>query len=275
MFPVFVGGVDRSWSRSRAYDAGRALSAGPLPTGRQMQTQTIAEAKELLSFSLQIQAGLRAAQERLPAPGHDEEQSWLAAAGRRIRVRADELEAALADAIALPEFESERQARARAQFEAWVDAAEGLLIGLSTHASPQSPLIEVLFPHQKFERVRRGGATARAFMLEIEKRRHTAYIVRLSGEPEYAFLPPLLEQLDGAKRELERREEPIQASDEQLAALRGAVYARADALRTALARARLLAEAALLEHPGWLTEIGLDAKPRSKRPSRAPAPSEP
>jgi hypothetical protein len=239
-----------------------------------MQTQTIAEAKELLSFSLQVQAALRTAQERLPATEHDEEQSWLAAAGGRIRVRADELTAALAAAIALPEFESERQARTRALFEAWVDAAEGLLIGLSTHASPQSPLIEVLFPHQKFERVRRGGATARAFMLEIEKRRNTAYIVRLSGEPEYAFLPPLLELLDGAKRALEQQEQPIDASEDELAALRGAVFARADALRTALARARLLAEAALLEHPGWLTELGLDAKPRSKRPSRAPAASE-
>lgn len=240
-----------------------------------MQTQTIAEAKELLSFSLQIQAALRGARERLPAADHDDEQSWLAAAGQRIRARAGELEAALADAIALPELESERQARARAAFEAWVDAAEGLLIGLSTHASPQSPLIEVLFPHQKLERVRRGGATARAFLLEIEKRRNTAYILRLAGEPEYAFLPPLLEQLDDAKRALERREEPVQASEEELAALRGAVLARADALRTALARARLLAEAALLEHPGWLTELGLDAKPRSKRSSRAPAPSEP
>jgi hypothetical protein len=240
-----------------------------------MQTQTIAEAKELLSFSLQIQASLRAAQERLPAPDHGEELAWLAAAGRRIRARADDLETALAEAIALPEFEPERQARARASFEAWVDAAEGLLIGLSTHASPQSPLIEVLFPHQKFDRARRGGAAARAFMLEIEKRRNTAYIVRLSGEPEYAFLPPLLEQLDGAKAALERHEEPIQASEEELAALRTSVLARADALRSALARARLLAEAALLDHPGWLTELGLDAKPRSKRPSRAPAPSEP
>jgi hypothetical protein len=240
-----------------------------------MQTQTIAEAKELLSFSLQMQAALRAAQERLPAAEHEDEQSWLAAAGRRIRARADDVEAALAAAITLPEFEAERQARAKARFEAWVDAAEGLLIGLSTHASPQSPLIEVLFPHQKFERVRRGGPAGRAFMREIEKRRYTAYVVRLAGEPEYSFLPPLLEQLDGAKRALEQQEAPIEASDEELAALRAAVFARADALRSALTGARLLAEAALLEHPGWLTELGLDAKPRSKRPSRAPAPNEP
>ena len=87
--------------------------------------------------------------------------------------------------------------------------------------------------------------------------------------------PAQLEQLDAAKLALERQEEPIQASDEELAALRGAVLARADTLRTALVRARLLAEAALLEHPGWLTDLGLDAKPRSKRPSRAPTPSEP
>jgi hypothetical protein len=238
-----------------------------------MQTQTIAEAKELLSFSLQTQAALRAAAERLPATEHDVERVWLAGAGRRIRASADELELALAAALPLPEFESERQARARALYEAWVDAAEGLHIGLCSHASPQSPLIEVLFPHLKFDKVRRGAAAGRAFLLEIEKRRRTAYVVRLSGEPEYAFLPPLLDQLDAAKGALEQQEAPITLDDAELGELRAAVLSRADALRAALARARLLAEAALLEHPGWLEDLGLDAKPRSKRPSRAPAPS--
>lgn len=237
-----------------------------------MQTQTIAEAKELLSFALQLQAALRAARERLP-PSEDE-QSWLAAAERRIRARADALEAALAGALALPEFESERQARARARFEAWVEAAEALLIGLATHASPQSPLIEVLFPHQKFEKIRRGGPPARAFMAEIDRRRRTAYIVRLTGEPEYAFLPPLIEQFEAAKAALEEQEAPITASLEELAALRDGVLAHADVLRAALSQARLLAEAALLEHPGAFAELGLDAKPR-KRTSRAPAASEP
>jgi hypothetical protein len=239
-----------------------------------MQTQSIAEAKELLSFALQIQAALRAGQERLPAADHDEERGWLAAAGRRIRERADELETALANAIGLPEFESERQARARAQFEAWVEAAEGLLIGLSTHASPQSPLIEVLFPHQKLDKIRRGGPAARAFMAEVEKRRRTAYIVRLAAEPEYAFLPPLLEQFDEARATLEQREAPVTASDEELTELRDAVFVHADALRVALSQARLLGEAALIERPGWFEDLGLDAKPR-KRSTRAPTPSDP
>jgi hypothetical protein len=111
-------------------------------------------------------------------------------------------------------------------------------------------------------------------MAEVERRRRTAYIVRLSGEPEYAFLSTLLAQFDEAKLALERQEAPITASEEELAALRDAVLAQADALRAALSRARLLAEAALFEHPSWLEELGLDQKPR-KRSSRAPAPSDP
>ena len=239
-----------------------------------MQTATIAEARELMSFALQVQAGLRAAEERLSAAEHEPERGWLATAGQRLRERAEAVEAALADAIALPELEPERQARARAAFDAWVQSAEGLLIGLSTHASPQSPLIEVLFPHQKLDKLRRGGPAARTFMAEVERRRRTAYIVRLAAEPEYAFLPALLEQFDAAKVELEQREAPITASEDEIASLRAAVLARADALRAALAQSRLLGEAALLEHPGWFEDVGLDAKPR-KRTSRAPAASEP
>jgi hypothetical protein len=242
-----------------------------------MQTQTvsIAEARELHAFAGRCIDGLGAAERRLPEGSErDEERGWLAAAARRVEREAARVDAALAAAIALPEFEAERQAKARALFEAWIDAVEGLAVGISSRVSAQSPLLEVLFPHQKFDKLRRGGSTARAYLSEVERRRRTSYIVRLSGEPEYDFLPALLARLDAAKLAFEEQEKPPQLAEEELASLRESVYVAADALRAVLHQARLLAEAALCAHPGWLGELGLDAKPR-KRSIRAAADPEP
>jgi hypothetical protein len=109
-------------------------------------------------------------------------------------------------------------------------------------------------------------------MEEVVKRRRKSYVLRLAAAPEYAFLAPLLETFDEAKAELEHREHPEPLADDELLRLRHAVYFAADALRGTLQQARLLAEAALTEHPSWLTELGLDAKPR-KRATRSVAPS--
>jgi hypothetical protein len=242
-----------------------------------MQTQTvsIAEARELHAFADRCVAALRAAEQRLPQGSEfEEERTWLAAAARRVEREAQRLGEALAGAIALPEFEAERQAKARAMFEAWVDAVEGLAVGISSHVSAQSPLLEVLFPHQKFEKVRRGGSTARTYLSEVERRRRTSYVVRLSGEPEYAFLPGLLARLDAAKLAAEEQERPPTLDEDELSALRHGVLVAADGLRAMLHQARLLADAALSAHPGWFGELGLDAKPR-KRAARAAADAEP
>lgn len=237
----------------------------------QTQTQSIAEARELHAFASRFVEGLGAAEGRLPGgPDFEEERAWLGAAARRVEREIAGLGEALAGAIALPEFESERQAQARALFEAWVDAVEGLSIGISSRVSPQSPLIEVLFPHQKFDKLRRGGPSARSYLGEIERRRRTAYIVRLAGEPEYEFLPPLLARVDAAKLACEAGERPPELDAGELEALREGVYAAADALRAALHQARLLAEAALCGHPGWFAELGLDAKPRKRSSGRSP-----
>jgi hypothetical protein len=245
-----------------------------------MQTPIIAEAKELIGFSLQIIASLRSADQRLSiASEYADERSWLAAAERRIQRAVDGVEASLLAASELPEFEAERQKKGAALFEAWVGAVEGLFIGISSHASPNSPLIEVIFPHQKFDKLRRGGAAARSYLAEVERRRRTSYILRLASEPEYLFLTELLARLEEAKATYERHEQPIELGEEEQTLLREMVRGAADELRAVLHQARLLAEAALCGHAGWLTELGLDARPR-KRPSRAvasasPAPAEP
>jgi hypothetical protein len=242
-----------------------------------MQTQTvsIAEARELSSFATRSIEALRAAERRLPGgPDFEEERAWLAAASRRVEREARNLEEALAGAIALPEFEPERQAKARALFDAWIDAVEALAVGIGSRVSPQSPLLEVLFPHQKFDKLRRGGSSARAYLSELERRRRTSYIVRLSGEPEYDFLPPLLGRLDAARLAVDEHERPPELAEDELTALRHSVFIAADGLRATLHQARLLADAALSAHPGWLGELGLDAKPR-KRPPRAGVEAEP
>jgi hypothetical protein len=166
--------------------------------------------------------------------------------------------------VELPEFEAERHAQRQALFDAWVDSVEGLLVGISSQLSANSPLIEVLFPHQRFDKLRRGGTAARAYMSELERRRRTAYIVRLAGEPEYEFLRVLLGRFDDAKVALEEHEQPITLSADELTALRNSVLVAADALRGVLHQARLLADAALSAYPGWFGDLGLDAKPKRR-----------
>jgi hypothetical protein len=234
-----------------------------------MQTPIIAEAKELIAFALQIIAGLRSADHRLSiASEYDEERSWVSAAERRIQRAVAGVEGALEAAFELPEFEAERQKKGAALFEAWVEAVEGLYLSISSEASPNSPLIEVIFPHQKFDKLRKGGPAARAYLAEVERRRRTSYVLRLASEPEYAFSRAPFARLEEAKAAHERHERPIELAEEDQMALRDTVRAASDELRAVLHQARLLAEAALNAHPGGLAELGLDAKPR-KRPTRA------
>lgn len=241
----------------------------------QTQTQTIAEARELISFANRWSDALRAAAQRLTDSELDDERSWLAAAERRIEQRVSGVDAALQGATALPEFEAERQAKRQALFDAWVDTVEGLAVGISSEVSPNSPLIEVLFPHQKFDKLRRGGVAARTYLGELERRRRTSYVVRLASEPEYAFLAALLARFDAAKLALEQHEQPAAVSEEELTLLRQTVLLAADGLRNALQQARLLGEAALCAHPGWFAELGLDAKPKKRALKNSVADAEP
>lgn len=241
-----------------------------------MQTQTIAEAQDLVAFAAQILDGLHRAEERLAAlneTGGDgqearlDELRWLQDAQRHLILACEKAWSALVRALPLPEFEAERRAKGQALLASWVNAVEGLLSGITAHVSIHNPVVEVLFPHHKFDKLRRSAAQARAYKSEFERQRTSTYVVRLSGEPEYAFLPPLLERVDRARAELAAHEAPAPRPEAELDALRTDVLSCADALRDTLARVRLLSEAALLTHSEWLAELGLDTKPR--RRSRA------
>jgi hypothetical protein len=244
----------------------------PHQTLTRTQTQSIAEARDLVSLAARSIEALRTAGQRLPASAAlADERAWLAAATRRVEQQVLELQAAIAAAGALPEFEPERRARGQALFEAWIDSVEALLVGISSQISANSPLIEVLFPHQKFDRLRRGGPWARAYLAELERRRRMAYVVRLAGEPEYAFLATLLARFDDAKTALEQHEQPPVLSPDELSASRNAVFVAADAVWASLHQARLLADAALLGHPGWFDELGLDVRPKKRGTRSAPS----
>jgi hypothetical protein len=107
-------------------------------------------------------------------------------------------------------------------------------------------------------------------MTDFERRRGSAYVLRLAAEPEYRFMPALLARVDEARARLGSHEKPSPRTQLELDALRESVSNAADSLGVALSQARLLADAALVTHAGWLTELGLDAKPR-KRTSRTAA----
>jgi hypothetical protein len=243
----------------------------------QTQTQSVVEASELLAFAELSLAALRRGEERLAALADaEDERLWLGAAQRKVNLQVENTRNALLNAAtALPEFEAERQARAQALFSAWVEAIEALFNGIVARVSDKNPLIETLFPHLKFDKLRRGGAAARVYKTELERRRATSYVMRLATEPEYAFLPALLAKVDGARDELASHERPITATETELGELRHGVLSQADALRVALAQARLLAEAALLEQPGVFQELGLDAKPRKRAVRGSAAPGDP
>lgn len=234
-----------------------------------MTIQSIFEARELITFAVDVVEALRQGQARLEAaPELDEERGWLGAAIRRVSHELASTQSALETALPLPELEPERQAKARASFQAWVDSVEALLFGITAHVSGGNPVIEVLFPHQKLEKLRRGGLAARSYMSDFERRRATSYVLRMATEPEYAFLPPLLAAVDEARARLAVDEAPTTLGTVELDALRHTVLDVAAALERSLSQARLLAEAALMTSPGLIMELGLDAKPR-KRAARA------
>lgn len=234
-----------------------------------MTIQSIFEARELVTFAGEIIEALGRGEARLEELSLEEERAWLCAANRRVRHELERTRSALDTALPLPELDAERQTQARASFQAWVDAVEGLLFGITAHVSAGNPVIEVLFPHQKWEKLRRGGLAARSYMTDFERRRATSYVLRMATEPEYAFLPPLLARVDEARARLALDEAPTTLGAVELDALRHTVLGVAGSLERALSQARLLAEAALLTLPGLLNELGLDAKPR-KRPARTP-----
>ncbi|HYQ46236.1 MAG TPA: hypothetical protein VER11_29910 [Polyangiaceae bacterium] len=238
-----------------------------------MSSFSIQEAQDLSAFALQTAERLVAAQARFEST-HDEpteELSWLQVATRRVKTALENVRAALADAAPLPEFANARKVNRDALSNAWADAIEGVFDAIVANVSANGPLVEALFPHQRFATLRKPGSAAQNFWLEFERRAESSYVRRLCSDPEYAFLPPLLEAARNSERSLREAQNPRPLPEPRALELREAVSVATQSLELALRQARSLVEAAFAATPGLVSELGLDAKPK-RRAQRSEAP---
>ena len=160
-----------------------------------MSSFSIQEAQDLTAFASQTVERLAAASARFDS-AHDEpteERGWLQVAARRVAGALEGVQQALLEAAPLPEFASARKVKSEALSNAWADAIEGVFDAIVANVSANGPLVEALFPHQRFAALRRPGSSAHNFWLEFERRAESSYVRRLCSDPEYSFLPPLLE----------------------------------------------------------------------------------
>jgi len=237
-----------------------------------MSSYSIQEAQDLTAFGTQTVERLAGASARFN-DDHDEpseERSWLESAARRVSSALEGIQRALQEAAPLPEFASARKVKSEALSNAWADAIEGVFDAIVANVSANGPLVEALFPHQRFAALRRPGASAHNFWLEFERRAESGYVRRLCSDPEYAFLPPLLEAAKASERNLREALSPRPLPEAQALELREAVSRAAEALELALRQARSLAEAVFAATPALVGELGLDAKPK-RRSTRAEA----
>ncbi|MEO6602969.1 MAG: hypothetical protein ABIQ16_23995 [Polyangiaceae bacterium] len=238
-----------------------------------MSALSIQEAQDLANFATQTIARLALASARFDAEhsASTEERGWLEVAARRVSEGLDGVQAALLEAAPLPEFANARKVRSETLSNAWADAIEGLFDAIVANVSANGPLIEALFPHQRFASLRRPGSAAHNFWLEFERRADSGYVRRLCSDPEYQFLPPLLDAAKASERALREAASPRALPEAQSEALRGQVSAAAEALELALRQARSLTEAAFAATPTAVSELGLDAKPKRRSARAEPA----
>lgn len=235
-----------------------------------MSSFSIQEAQDLAAFAGQSVERLAAARALFDST-HDEaseERRWLETATQRVTGALEGLRRALLEAAPLPEFAGARKVKSEALSNAWADAIESVFDAIVANVSANGPLVEALFPHQRFATLRKPGSSAQNFWLEFERRAESGYVRRLCSDPEYAFLPPLLEAAKSSERSLREALSPKALPEPQALELREAVSVATQALEVALRQARCLAEAAFAATPTWLSELGLDAKPK-RRASRA------
>jgi hypothetical protein len=242
-------------------------------------TFTIQEARELATLAEVMSERLSLARahwaEANDAPR--EESTWLEAATRRVKDGLARVQAALAMASAapLPEFATQRKVKSESLSSAWADAVERVFDGVVANVSANGPLIEALFPHQRFATLRRPGNAAQQFWTEFERRADSTYVKRLCTDPEYGFLSPLLEAAKASQRALLEAASPKAISESQASELRAEVSRAAEGLELALRQARLLAEAAFANTPSQVAELGLDAKPKRRSVRAEPVKAEP
>jgi hypothetical protein len=231
-----------------------------------MSSVSIQEAQDLVTFAEQTLERLAVASARLAEQGEEptEERGWLTTAAARVAAGLTATQYALAEGAELPEFASKRKVKSEALSAAWADAVEGVFDAIVANVSGNGPLIEALFPHQRFDALRKPGAAAQNFWLEFERRSESAYVRRLCGDPSYEFLPPLLAAAKDTERALRESAKPKPLPPARDAKLREQISAGAEQLELALRQTRALCEAAFAKTPSLVSELNLDAKPKRR-----------
>jgi hypothetical protein len=195
-----------------------------------------------------------------------EERGWLEAAAQRLSAALPLVRAALETSLDLPELKALRAERLSRLEHDWLSAVRQLFGELERSVGANSPLIEALFPHLRFDRIERPGASQRAFRAELSTRRNSTYVLRMAADPEYPFLAGLLEPVALAERALAAFEASAPPGEEELARLRAEVLEAGHALSRTQRQARALAEAALIDAPELFEELGFDAPARRRSP---------
>jgi hypothetical protein len=202
--------------------------------------------------------------------GLSDEKGWMRSALDRLEKVCAEVPSALERAHHLPELASVRDEYAW-QFQGiYVDALEKLHAGITFHVSARAPIMEALFPAMKLASLRRAPREqVEKYARELEKRVKGGYVTRMLGTPEFAFLPPVIEQVRAAYAQWESTFAEASLSSDELRALGDKLISTAEAADLAVSQARLLAEAALIPVPGAFEEHGLNAKPKKRGRSMA------
>ncbi|HET9958792.1 MAG TPA: hypothetical protein VFQ61_30070 [Polyangiaceae bacterium] len=227
--------------------------------------QSVAEAQDLVAFVAELCERIQGQIERLSQdPLRAEEQSWLSSARSRLQAELHHVQQGFARAALLPEFETERKAKLLGLEQAWVDSLEGLLAGLTRRVGAGNPLVEVLFPHQKFEKLRRSSQRMQSYMADFERRRNSTYVTRMCADPEYPFLNGLLAEVARAKANWQQELAATPPPTEEQEALRAELLTQATQLSNVLRQARALAEAALTFEPEHWAALAAEYKSRRR-----------
>lgn len=202
----------------------------------------------------------RRVREVIGTKGFAREKSWLADAQGLLAERLEGMVAPLQAAQRLPELELHREDFARGPQQAYVDALEKLWAGVSFHLGRRAPLLEALFPHQKFAAIRKPKPElVRAYAADFEKRLGKSYVQRMLADEDCAFARPVIAEVSARLAEWEQvlAASPLDGDDAEAA--REAVRAAGRRLEPAMRQARYLLDAANLTLPEPEPDVPLEA----------------
>lgn len=194
-----------------------------------------------------------------------DEKAWLATARDLLAEDCQLGRSVVERARMLPELIEVRQEFATGLQQLWVDALEKLLAGITYHAGSRAPLIETLFPHQKFPVLRKPNReTVTAYQTELLRRTKLSYVQRMLADEAFAFVKPCVDAIEAAYATWMTSFSNESMPEEQAAPLRAEIVELGERLELKVRQAKLLAEAALVPVKNGFEEFGLNVKAKKR-----------